>query len=319
MKLRRSLTLTLCLILTNAAYSIAKCGEIGHTPTPVTERVQVLYGSFDLPDAQNRGFRNNVVLVDTGAGVVVMDPGGSAWTGEMIARRIAGRGDEIVAVFNSHAHGDHWLGNEGIRRHFPNAVIYAHPMMKARVEGSEGATWLETINRLTEGRADGRVVVPPDHHVIEDGEVITIGDTRFRVHFAGRAHTDHDIMIEVIDEGVLFTGDVVRNGLLGIMEEDSSFAGNIAAIEAILEGDYRLYIPGHGRAGGKEILERYAAYLRALRRSVAELYHEGLADFEMKPEVRKAVVDYADWAGLDMRIGAHVNRVFLEIEAEEFQ
>jgi glyoxylase-like metal-dependent hydrolase (beta-lactamase superfamily II) len=315
----RSIFVTLCLALAATWHSAVQCAATDvYVPTRISDKVRVIYGPLDLPNAENHGFRNNVVLVITSAGTAVCDPGGSAWAGEMVARAVAGEVGEIVAVFDSHAHGEHWLGNEGIKRHYPNAVIYGHPIMKARIEGSDGVNWLETINRVTEGTADGRVVVPPDHSV-EDGEIITIGDTRFRVRYVGRAHTDNDIMIEVIGEGLLFTGDVVRNGLLGIMEEDSSFAGNITAIEQIIGDDYRYYIPGHGRAGGKEMLERYAAYLRTLRQTVAELYDEGLADYEMKPAAKEAVHDYADWAGFEMRVGPHVSRAYLEIEAEAFQ
>ena len=70
---------------------------------------------------------------------------------------------------------------------------------------------------------------------MNDGDVIEIGDTQFRVHHTGPAHTDNDIMIEIVDQNALFTGDVVRNALLGIMESDASFAGNIAAIDAIIK------------------------------------------------------------------------------------
>lgn len=314
----KSLFLITGFALATAWYPSARAGDADYAPVRITDKVQVIYGPFDLPNAHNHGFRNNVVLVTTSAGTVVLDPGGSAWAGEMVAQLVADEGSKIAAVFDSHVHGDHWLGNEGIKRHYPDAVIYGHPTMRARIEASEGVSWLETINRVTDGTADGRLVVPPDHSV-DDGEIITIGDTEFRVRHAGRAHTDNDIMIEVIGERVLFTGDVVRNGLLGLMEEDSSFAGNIAAIEQIIADEYGRYLPGHGRAGGREMLERYAAYLRTLRQTVAELYEEGLADFEMKPAVKEAVSDYADWAGFEMRVGAHVTRAFLEIEAAAFQ
>ena len=45
-------------------------------------------------------------------------------------------------------------------------------------------------------------------------------------------------MVEIEGENTLFTGDVVRNGLLGIMEEDASFEGNIAAIDFIIGKKY---------------------------------------------------------------------------------
>ncbi|MEK7795894.1 MAG: MBL fold metallo-hydrolase, partial [Pseudomonadota bacterium] len=86
----------------------------------VTDKIYALYGPFDLPDNKNRGFRNTAVIVQTSRGVVVFDPGGSAYAGEMVVRKIRTLSkDPIVAIFNSHAHGDHWLGNEGMKRTYP--------------------------------------------------------------------------------------------------------------------------------------------------------------------------------------------------------
>lgn len=91
---------------------------------------------------------------------------------------------------------------------------------------------------------------------MQDGDVIEIGGTRFRVHHSGPAHTDSDIMIELVDQNALLTGDVVRNGLLDIMESDASFAGNIAAIDKMVRKNFTHYIPGHGRVGGVDMARR---------------------------------------------------------------
>jgi len=220
-------------------------------------------------------------------------------------------------VFDSHAHGDHWLGNEGIKRHYPNAIIYAHPRFKQRVAGNDGPRWLETINRATKGAADGKHLVGADE-TVNNGDAIQIGDKTFRIHHTGSAHTDNDIMVEIVEDNTIFTGDVVRNGLLGIMESDASFKGNIEAIDHLLDKKYKHYIPGHGTAGGPDMLSRYRAYLDTVRSTVKTLYDEGKADFEMKPKVVQAVSAYKNWAGFDMRVGPHISRAFLEVEKEAF-
>ncbi len=295
-----------------------EAGELDYPLTRLSDKIHLIYGPFALPDARNRGFRNNVVIVTTSAGVVVFDPGGSAAAGEMVVSRVKSITDTpIVAVFNSHVHGDHWLGNEGVKRSYPKAVIYGHHVMKSKTEGPVGEQWLTMINRLTEGTAGGKIVVAPNVSV-ENGDLITIGDTEFRIFHSGSAHTDNDIMIEIVGEHVLFTGDVVRNGLFGLMEEDSSFKGNLAAIDFISKKSYKLYIPGHGSSGGKEILNGYREYLHTVRETVEALYEEGLADYEMKPKVIDALSVYKDWSGFDLRVGSHVSRAYLEIEAEAF-
>ncbi|MCP5298149.1 MAG: MBL fold metallo-hydrolase [Chromatiaceae bacterium] len=287
-------------------------------PVLVTDGVYVIYGPLGLPDENNRGFRNNVAIVDTAAGAVVLDPGGSAWAGEQIAAAVdAVLGKPVVAVFDSHAHGDHWLGNEGVRRIYPDIEIYAHPVMKARVVGAEGLRWLEQIQRLTNGTANGRSVVAPTK-TVSDGDEVVIGGTTFRIHHPGHAHSDNDVMIEVVSKRVLFTGDIVRNGLMGLMEADSSFAGNVAAIDRLLAMDVAHYIPGHGPIGGRRALVAYRTYLDTLLGTVRKLYDAGLADYEMKPAVSDAVSSFRSWEGFAVRLGAHVSRAYLEVEAEQF-
>jgi glyoxylase-like metal-dependent hydrolase (beta-lactamase superfamily II) len=189
--------------------------------------------------------------------------------------------------------------------------------MKAMVDGAGGERWLAMIERLTEGTAGGRKVVGPDK-ALNNGDVIDIGDTSFRIHHTGPAHTDNDIMIEVVDQKVLFTGDVVRNGALGLMESDASFKGNIAAIDWMVQKKFKHYLPGHGRAGGIEIVQAYRTYLDKLLTTVKKLYTENLSDHEMKPKVLEAVAAYKGWDGFESMVGPHVSRAYLEVEAEAF-
>jgi len=284
----------------------------------LTDKIRVIYGPFALPDEINPGFRNNPVLVSTSRGLVVFDPGGSAWAGEMVAKKIEeAKLGPVVAVFDSHAHGDHWLGNEGILRHFPNVPIYGHKLMKQRVENTDGERWLKMLNKMTNGAADGKKVVGPNK-VVKNEDVITIGDTSFRIYHVAAGHTDNDIMIEIVGSGVLFTGDSVRNGMLGIMEEDASFKGNLATIDFMLGKKFKLYIPGHGKAGGADMVRNYRAYIATLREEVKKYYSQDLMDYQMKPKVVQALAKYKDWNGFDTYVGPHVSRAYLEMQMEMF-
>ena len=286
--------------------------------TRISDKIHVIYGPLAVPNAENHGFRNNVVIITTSAGMVVFDPGGSEVAGEMVVSKVKSITDApIVAVFNCHAHGDHWLGNEGVKKFFPNVDIYGHPIMQAKVKGPVGEQWVKLINTATNGTAGGKHVVAPNK-TVNDGDVVTIGDTKFRIYHTGRAHSDNDIMIEIVGTNILFVGDVVRNGMHGLMDEDASFKGNISAIDLIASKSFKLYIPGHGKAGGKEILNSYRGYLSAVYDTVKALYAKGMADFEMKPKVVEAAAAYKDWVGFDLRIGPHVSRAYLQVEAEAF-
>ena len=50
-------------------------------------------------------------------------------------------------MFNTHVHGDHWLGNDAIRKDYPKAKIYAHPKARSAIAAGEGAK----CDRATKG------------------------------------------------------------------------------------------------------------------------------------------------------------------------
>lgn len=284
--------------------------------TKITDRIYVIYGPYEMPNKQNQGFRNNPAFVVTPAGAIVIDPGGGKNVGEMVLKKIRAITDQpVVAVFDTHSHGDHWLGNDAIKRAYPKATIYGHPNMKAALEAGEGERWVKIVNRETQGETAGTVAVGPDK-AVNHGEVIKIGDRQFRIHHFGNTHSDNDILIEVVEDKVLFVGDVVRVNALG--SQEGSFKENITAIEKVLSLPVKIFVPGHGPAGGREMLATYNVFLQKLYATVQGLYKLGISDFEMKPKVIGALKDYGGWAEFDTFIGPHVSQIYLEVEKEEF-
>jgi glyoxylase-like metal-dependent hydrolase (beta-lactamase superfamily II) len=247
---------------------------------------------------------------------VVVDPGSSVRIGEMVLARIAATTrDPVIAVFNTHVHGDHWLGNQAIKAAFPKAVIYAHPNMKAKA-AALGPEWVGLLNRLTDGAVKGTEPVVPDTHVDHD-EVVKLGDRRFRIYHQGKAHTDGDIMIEVVEEQLMFLGDNVFAGRIGRMD-DGHFGGNVAAIEMALKSDATRFVPGHGPANGRDILIGYRDYLRTVHDEVKRYYEQGLQDFEMKPKIAEALGRYRNWYGFNDELGRHISLAYQQVQAESF-
>jgi glyoxylase-like metal-dependent hydrolase (beta-lactamase superfamily II) len=284
--------------------------------TKLTERVFVIHGPNEIPDQRNQGFMNNPGFVLTSRGVVVIDPGSSVQVGEMVLAKIAKvTRDPVIAVFNTHIHGDHWLGNHAIKERFPKAVIYAHANMRTQAPGA-GETWIALLNQLTDGGVRGTRVVPPDT-TLDDGEVLKLGDVRFRIYHRGKAHTDGDLMIEVIEEQVMFLGDNVIVGRVARMD-DGDFQGNIAAIDLALASPAGHFVPGHGQANGREQLVLYQRYLRTVYATVQRFYAQGLSDFEMKPKVAEALAEFRGWKDFDAQLGRHVSLAYLQVEAASF-
>jgi glyoxylase-like metal-dependent hydrolase (beta-lactamase superfamily II) len=301
---------------------LAGCGPSASPPLPeaplarLTERVYVIHGPNERPNPANRGFMNNPGFVVTDKGVVVVDPGSSVAVGEMVLKKIAEVTSlPVIAVFDTHIHGDHWLGNQAIKAAFPQAVIYAHPNMKAKAP-TEGENWVALLDRLTEGAIAGTRPVVPDMH-IDGGETLALGGLHFRIHHTGPAHTDGDIMIEVVEEKVLFLGDIALAGRIGRMD-DGRFRGNLAALDAALATAAIHFIPGHGPSGGRQVVEDYRRYLATLYDAVKSYYERGLSDFEMKPKVAERLAAFRSWRDFEAELGRQVSLAYLEIEAETF-
>ena len=123
------------------------------TAQQLTEHVYVVHGPQAFPSPKTRGFMNNPGFVVTKDGVVLIDPGSSVQIGNKVLGVIRSVSDKpVIAVFNTHIHGDHRLGNQAIRQAYPRVPIYAHRRMIERVAMAEGEDWIELFNRLTGGR-----------------------------------------------------------------------------------------------------------------------------------------------------------------------
>ena len=308
------------LLFIAAACTGSKAPPIRHdyAVTRITDRVYVIHGPDQSPNRENQGFINNPGFVLVRGGVVVVDPGSSVQTGEMVLGKIAAiTKDPVVAVFNTHFHGDHWLGNQAIRAAYPKAVIYAHPRMVEAIKGSEGDNWVKLLSDATDGATRGTVAVTPDLGLDHD-ESLKLHGTTFRLIHNDRAHTDNDLMVEVVEEGVLFLGDNVRNkSIAANFPEHGSAKGQIDAIDMALKSRATHFIPGHGQSGGREIVLAQRQFLVALRTSVKKYYDQGMSDFEMKDKVMADLAAYKDWVFFN-NLGRVINATYLQIESEAF-
>ena len=274
----------------------------------------VITGPLGEPSVENQGFMNNPAWIIAGDQVVVIDPGSSVQAGRMVVKAIQkATGLPVTAVYNTHVHGDHWLGNQAILEAWPKAVLIAHPDMIARAQAGEAESWVKLMSNLTQGYTDGtRAAIPT--LATTDGMVTKHGNRSFKIHSSNDAHSKTDIMIEV-DNGVLFTGDNVLNQRVARMD-DGTFTGNIKAIDRAIALAVKVVVPGHGSPGSPAMLKAQRDYFQTLFDAVKEEYDAGKSDFEMKPSVVKKLAAYQNWHGFDTAVGKQIGLAVLEIEQQ---
>lgn len=289
----------------------------GYPTKQVAANTYVIHGPLERPTAANRGFINNPGFVVTGDSVVVVDPGSSMETGKALLKRIAKITDKPVThVFNTHVHGDHWLGNQAIVQAYPKAQLLAHPEMIKEANAGGAEQWIDLLMQLTEGAIKGTEAVVPAV-ALEHGQTLSVGGHTFEVVLTEHAHTHTDAMIIAVEEKVLFTGDNLTWKRIPRMD-DGSFRGNISILAEARGYPVEVVVPGHGMTGGVDILKPYHDYLDMVYSEAARMMDDGLEAYEMKPEINAKLVDFHDWSGYDDELGKHISLSVLEAEEAAF-
>lgn len=300
-----------------AETAAVKNNDFPFTFEQVTDNTWVMHGPRELPNPQNKGFMNNPGIVKTSAGLVMVDPGSTVHIGENVLTEVKKVSDQpIVAIFNTHIHGDHWLANQAIKAAYPDVKIYGHPEMLVEIENGEGENWVNTMNTLTEGASLGTEVVAPDL-TVDNTDVIKVGDTQFKIHHYGIAHTKTDIMIEVVESSVIFLGDNVLS-LRIPRTSDGNFQGNISTIKTILESDINTYVPGHGPTGDKAMVETYLNYLAQVYEAAQKAFEDDLDSSDVLEITRETTAAYKDWYGYSDLLGPQGAQAYSEVEEAEF-
>jgi len=282
--------------------------------TKVTENIYALIGDMDVPNETNGGFICNSVFIITQQGVVVIDPGGSLQVGEMILKQIRKLTSKpITHVFNTHHHADHWMGNQAFSNLSPAPKIMGQYYMKDKAE-EIGERWLGILEKMTKGKNQGTQVVLPSE-VLEGNEKMQIGGLTFQFYHPAHAHTQGDLAVYIPEEKVLIAGDILFY-LRTPGFQDASPSGNAQALESLNKLEFNQVIPGHGPVTDKSGIKYMLEYVQLLHNEVKKYYEQGLSDFEMKERID--VGKYRQMSGFEGRFGINVNRMFLEIEAQEF-
>lgn len=289
-------------------------------PTQLSRHVWTIYSPDGFPTVENQGMMANITFVTTQQGVIILDSGASLQIGEMTLRMIRQVSSKpVVAIFNSHYHGDHFLGNQAHVQAFGTLPIYAHEYTKKQIEGIEGSSWRNLMERWTNQATIGTEVVAPNQ-TVKHGQVFNYGDVHLRIHHNGTAHTPGDICIEVIEDQVTHVGDVAMDHRIANID-DGSYRGTFALYDQLKKNaGKQLWIPCHGEAK-RTLLDEYQIFLSGIYEACVKAVNDGLDPSAAKAMVLKdpRVVNYAQKTkGFENNIGKYTSLAYLEAEKEAF-
>ncbi len=270
---------------------------------------------FREGDLQHEGHCNNIII-EMKDYLIVVDanfPSGARAT-MADAKKVSPK--PVKYVFDTHHHGDHAYGNAVWTQ--AGALTIAYQGVADEMKRYEPARWQASAKQRKDVAEMNRSEPePPQQTFTDNPHVITDGTRRVEFRSFGWAHTRGDGFVYLPNEKVLCTGDTVSNGPYNYTAD-----WNIGNWPKVIDGAMRLNVehvlPGHGPAGGKEVLAGERAFIIERHKAVQSAVKRGkTVDDLVKTQNGRQVAQVQlpdsvkNWVG--PALGAQVKDAFNEI------
>jgi cyclase len=222
----------------------------------------------------------NCVAFKGSEGTLLVDPLIAPAHARLVADARARRNfPPVTHVVATHPHTDHALGAGFFAAR--GAKVIAHERCAAAMAAQHAAIIAErrAMPELSALFADAEPYSPSA--TFSDSFRIDLGDVFAEARHLGPGHTQGDCIVLFPSERAVACGDLVSSGY-HFNYEDADQEGLLAALEALQSIRAERLIPGHGPAGGPEIVEEQARYHRA----VAQLIGKARSRDEARAAIR---------------------------------
>jgi glyoxylase-like metal-dependent hydrolase (beta-lactamase superfamily II) len=270
------------------------------------------------------GWSNAGLVVDGERTLLVDTLYDLALTEQMLQamRRAVPAAAQIDTLVNTHANGDHCYGNQlvgGARilasertaaemPELPPAAMAAL-LEQAPAMGQLGAFFQECFGAFD---FKGIELALPDETFA--GELtVNVGDRELALIEVGPAHTRGDTLVHVVNERVLFSGDILFSQAHPI-----AWAGPvsnwIAACDRILAMNVEVIVPGHGPLADLDAVRELRAYFEYLYDEARACHGKGMTALEATRSI--SLQRWADW-GESERLVVNIANIYGELSPEE--
>ncbi len=316
----RSLTLRLSrgavlLLLPLLALPAAAEGPLP-APVQVSEHAWAWIGPYGAPSRENQGYRMNLGFVVGSEAVAVIDTGyGDPMAKAMLAQIAKVTDRPVRYAINTNSQPHRVLGNAVLRAAGAEIIAGAPAVPRIAGQGAEMAAAAEAVLGLEPGG-----ITPPGQpeRPIDATTELVLGGVTLRVIPVGTAHTEGSLVVEVVEDRLVFAGDVLYGGRLLAVLPVSRTDGWITAFEGLKAFGEARFVPGHGEVGALAEFEQPTyAYLRTLKAHMDEAVEAGTGLQEAIGSLDQS--PWADLADFDALAGRNAHQTYLEREAAAFE
>jgi quinoprotein relay system zinc metallohydrolase 1 len=298
--------LLLCAATVHAASAYAAY-DYHLKPVQVAPGVYEFVGVNENFTRANGGNIANTGFIVGPKGVVVIDTGPSRLYGEQQRAAIAQvTALPVVQVYNTHAHPDHFLGNQA----YPAALIAASSRAVTAISAS-GNALSDNLYRMVGGAMVGTELRAPGVSVTTSSA--SAGGVALRL-IVAQGHTDGDLMIFDERTKTLFTGDLVFYQRAPTTP-NAQVRVWLQTLRQIEEMDFKVMVPGHGPSVTDAVaVLQTRDYLQWLQNSLRDAAIRGLD----MPEVMRMPLParFASLAVIDSEYPRSVAHLFPALELD---
>ena len=247
-------------------------------PRRVSDGVYMFEGRREHFNRGNGGNIVNTAFIETPTGAIVIDTGPSHLYGDQMLAAIRQRtGGGALQIFITHAHPDHFLGNQA----FAGVPVAALPATIAAVQ-ERGDRMTENLYGMLGGWMRGTRPQTPDK-AVKPGRLQVGGRELELISLSG--HTGADLVVFDVASGTLFTGDLVFFERAPTTP-DADLTQWMAALDRLQALPFKALVPGHGPVvQGPQAIAQTRDYLRWLRDELtaASLRGEDMSEVMRQP------------------------------------
>jgi glyoxylase-like metal-dependent hydrolase (beta-lactamase superfamily II) len=289
--------------------SLAACSEPRPVPTAPAPAPRI-----DRFASPAEGIFANAYLVETPAGVVLIDATLRVSDASALRARIDALGKPLLGVLLTHGHPDHYNGVAIATAGREVPVVATREIDK--VIRTDDAAKEQLWRPMFGDEWPARRAFPG--RIVADNEVVRLGGLDFRVHAVGPAESHADSYWTIDGVPVAFVGDLVFSGTHSYIG-DGHTAAWLRALDALddaLPAGTTLY-PGHGEPGAVALIAAQRRYLERLRAEIARLSPAGAPlDDPGKAALLAALKQLEPSASLEFLVGLGADAVARELAAE---
>jgi len=248
----------------------------GPAPDPlVRENATVNVGAhtYVIPD-NNVGLVPNVGIITGSRGTLVIDPGLGRRNGETVlkeAQKVSR--SNVWYIASTHFHPEHTTGYAA----FPASAKYVNSTTQETEFEQNGMQMVRTFasrSRVTADLLKDAARRPAD--ITFDREyTLDLGDVHVRFVLVGPTHTRGDTGLFVVEDGVLFAGDVVMNQSFLAAGDASSMAAWLKAFDTFDAMHPSTIVPSHGAIGKGDLIAANRTLMQSIRDRAVALKTQG--------------------------------------------